>query len=228
VRKNGLRIPVEVSVSPIQQGLSQAILRDISERKRSEMEHRRTEAYLAEAEQVSHVGSWAWNRVTQATTYWSAEMYRIHQRDPLQGTLSLDEERALHPPDDWANLKEALEESIKNKVDLDCETRLSFPDGTTKYIHVLGHPALDASGCIAEVFGIIRDVTEQQHARAARDALQRMENKLVRAAQIATLAEVSASIAHKINQPLTAIIANAHMCSGLLSSDRADAKPGPM
>ena len=94
-----------------------------------------------------------------------------------------------------------------------------FPDGSTKYIHVVGHPAVDASGEVAEIFGIIRDVTEQQQARAARESLRKMEEKLARAAQIATLGEVSASIAHEINQPLTAIIAKAHMCSESLSPD---------
>jgi PAS domain S-box-containing protein len=227
VRRDGTRVPVEVSVSPIRQGLSQAVLRDISERKRNELELRRSEAYLAEAEHMSHIGSWAWNPATRATTYWSAEMYRIHQRDPLQGPLSLEEERALHPPEDWSNMMAALERSIREKTDLDCQTRLIFPEGSTKYIHIVGHPAVDASGNVAEVFGIIRDVTEQEHAKTARDALQKMEKRLARAAQIATLGEVSASIAHEINQPLTAIIANAHMCSASLSSDRlsmADAR----
>jgi signal transduction histidine kinase len=220
VRRDGTRVPVEVSVSPIRQGLSQAVLRDISERKRNELELRRSEAYLVEAEHMSHIGSWAWNPATRATTYWSAEMYRIHQRDPRYGPLSLEEERALYPPEDWSNMMEALERSVREKIDLDCETRLMFPDGSIKFIHIVGHPAIDASGNVVEVFGIIRDVTERQQARAARNALQKMENRLARAAQIATLGEVSASIAHEINQPLTAIIANAHMCSESLSSDR--------
>ena len=218
VRRDGSRVPVEVSVAPIRQGLSQAVVRDISERKRNELELRRSEAYLAEAEHMSHIGSWAWNPATRASTYWSAEMYRIYERDPLQGPLSLEEERALHPPEDWANLMEALERSI-GEVDLDCESRLMFPNGSTKYIHVVGHPEVDASGEVAEIFGIIRDVTEQQQARAARESLRKMEEKLARAAQIATLGEVSASIAHEINQPLTAIIAKAHMCSESLSPD---------
>jgi K+-sensing histidine kinase KdpD len=54
---------------------------------------------------------------------------------------------------------------------------------------------------------------------AARHALQKIEQRLERAAQIATLGEASASIAHEINQPLTAIIANAHMCFESLSND---------
>jgi signal transduction histidine kinase len=147
-------------------------------------------------------------------------MYRIHQRNPQHGPLCLEEERALYPPEDWANMLEVLERSVREKIDLDCETRLMFPDGSIKFIHIVGHPAIDASGNVVEVFGIIRDVTERQQARAARNALQKMENRLARAAQIATLGEVSASIAHEINQPLTAIIANAHMCSESLSSDR--------
>jgi PAS domain S-box-containing protein len=222
VRRDGTRVPVEVSVSPIRQGLSQAVLRDISERKRNELELRRSEAYLAEAERMSHIGSWVWNPATRETTYWSAEMYRIHRRDPLRGPLSLEEERVLHPPEDWANLMEALERSTVEKIELDCKTRLIFPDGSIKYLHVVGHPAVDASGDVVEIFGIIRDVTEQQHARAARDSLQKMEKRLARAAQIATLGEVSASIAHEINQPLTAIIANAHMSSESISSSRVN------
>jgi PAS domain S-box-containing protein len=228
--KDGTEFVAEVSLGKVAANNKCAgvvFVRDISERKRNELELRRSEAYLAEAEHMSHIGSWAWNPATRASTYWSAEMYRIYERDPLQGPLSPEEERALHPPEDWANLMEALERSIREEVDLDCESRLMFPDGSMKYIHVVGHPAVDASGEVAEIFGIIRDVTEQQQARAARDSLQKMEKKLARAAQIATLGEVSASIAHEINQPLTAIIANAHMCFESLSPDRvsvADAR----
>ncbi len=220
--KDGTEFVAEVSlgkVAPNDQCAGVVFVRDITERKRNELELRRSEAYLAEAENMSHIGSWAWNPATRADTYWSAEMYRIYERDPIQGPLSLEEERALHPPEDWANLMEALERSIREEVDLDCESRMMFPDGSIKYIHLVGHPAVDASGEVAEIFGIIRDVTEQQQARAARDSLQKMEKKLARAAQIATLGEVSASIAHEINQPLTAIIANAHMCFESLSPD---------
>src|SRR5277367_5330553 len=58
--------------------------------------------------------------------------------------------------------------------------------------------------------------------QAARQALQKIEQRLARAAQTATVGEVSASIAHEINQPLTAIIANAHMCFDSLSSDEVN------
>jgi PAS domain S-box-containing protein len=219
VRRDGTRVPVEAAVSPIRQGFSQGIVRDISERKQNELELRRSEAYLAEAEHMSHIGSWAWNPATRANTYWSPEMYRLHQRDPLRGPLSLEEKRALRPLEDWANFMGALERSIREKIDLDSEHRLVFPDGSIKYIHVLGHPVIDAAGNVVELFGITRDVTEQHHAKAARDALQKMEARLARASQIATVGEISASIAHEINQPLTAIIANAHMCYDLLASD---------
>ena len=57
--------------------------------------------------------------------------------------------------------------------------------------------------------------------KVARESLQKMEQRMARAAQIATLGEVSASIAHEINQPLTAIIANAHMCSDSLATGPA-------
>jgi PAS domain S-box-containing protein len=222
VHKDGTEFVAEVSFGKVAKNSKCAaaiFVRDITDRKRNELELRRSEAYLTEAERMNHIGSWAWAPTTQATTYWSAEMYRIYQRDPLQGPLSLEEARALHPPEDWANMIEALERSIAKNIELDCETRLICPDGSTKHLHVVGHPAAGAAGSVVEIFGIIRDVTEQQQAKVARDSLQKMEKRLARAAQIATLGEISASIAHEINQPLTAIIANAHMCFESISSD---------
>jgi PAS domain S-box-containing protein len=222
VHKDGTKFVAEVSFGKVAKSNKCAaaiFVRDITDRKRNELELRRSEAYLTEAERMNHIGSWAWNPTTRATTYWSAEMYRIYQRDPLQGALSLEEMRALHPHEDWANVVEALERSIARNIELDCQTRLMCPDGSIKYLHVVGHPAAGASGKVVEVFGIIRDVTEQQQARVARDSLQKVEKKLARASQIATLGEISASIAHEVNQPLTAIIANAHMCSESIASD---------
>jgi PAS domain S-box-containing protein len=220
--KDGTQFVAEVSFGKVAANSKCAavvFVRDISERKRNELDLRRSEAYLTEAEHMSHIGSWAWNPATRVNTYWSAEMYRIHQRDPLRGPLSFEEKRALRPPEDWANFMEALERSIRDKVDLDSENRLVFPDGSIKYIRVLGHPVINAAGEVVELFGITIDMTEQQHARVARDALQKVEARLARASQIATLGEISASIAHEINQPLTAIIANAHMCCDSLASD---------
>jgi signal transduction histidine kinase len=57
--------------------------------------------------------------------------------------------------------------------------------------------------------------------KVARESLQKVEQRLARASQIATLGEVSASIAHEINQPLTAVIANAHMCLDSLATGPA-------
>jgi PAS domain S-box-containing protein len=222
VQKDGTQFIAEVSFGKVaadNKCAAVVFVRDISERKRNELELRRSEAYLAEAERMSHIGSWVWNPTNRTNTYWSGEMYRIHHRDPRHGPLSLEEKRALRQPEDWENFMKALERSIREKIDLDCEDRLVFPDGSIKYIHVLGHPVVDAAGNVVELFGITRDVTEQQHARAARDALQKMEARLARASQIATFGEISASIAHEINQPLTAIVANAHMCCDSLASD---------
>jgi signal transduction histidine kinase len=89
-------------------------------------------------------------------------------------------------------------------------------DGTEFVAEVSFGKVSSSDQCALVVF--VRDITER---KAARDSLQKMEKRLARAAQIATLAEVSASIAHEINQPLTAIIANAHMGSESLSGGRA-------
>ena len=65
---------------------------------------RRTQYYLTEAEKLSHSGSFVWDVRHPGPIYWSAEMCRIHGRDPAQGPPPFEEDRALQPPDDWAGL----------------------------------------------------------------------------------------------------------------------------
>ena len=76
LRKNGDIILVEVSHSPMRGGYFQAVLRDITERRRPEEDLRRSEEYLAEGQRISHTGSWAWNTVS-GVWFWSTESLRI-------------------------------------------------------------------------------------------------------------------------------------------------------
>jgi K+-sensing histidine kinase KdpD len=68
------------------------------ERRQAESALRKSESYLAEAQKLSHTGSWAWDVTRQETTYWSAEMFRIYERDPADGLPSTREINARHVP----------------------------------------------------------------------------------------------------------------------------------
>jgi PAS domain S-box-containing protein len=147
---------------------------------------RRSEAYLAEAQKLTHTGSWA-VRVPQMenaqreagqglaviprfgwdASYWSREMYRIFGFDPGATPPSyMEVVQRLHPEDAHHNTP-VVEQAIRDSTDFETDFRLLLPNGPAKYIHVVGHPVMNASGDVIELVGTAMDVTEQHEARAA-------------------------------------------------------------
>ena len=145
---------------------------DVTERKRAEEALRRSEGYLAEAQKLTHTGSWA-AQVSQnenfysSNDYWSKEMYRIFGLDPGPTPPSpLEVARLLHPEDAPYHPR-VVERAIRDGTDFETDYRLLLPDGAAKYIHVVGHPVVNGSGDVIELVGTAMDVTEQHEARAA-------------------------------------------------------------
>ena len=131
---------------------------------------RRTQYYLTEAERLSHSGSFVWDVRRPGPVYWSAEMCRIHGRDPAQGPPPFEEDRALQPPEGWAGLMAAAEKSIRDKTDIDYDSQLRFPDGSIKNIRIVAHPVVNSAGDVEQFVGTTIDVTEQYRAKAALDS----------------------------------------------------------
>src|SRR5919108_2384781 len=133
-------------------------------------ELRRSEAYLAEAQRLTHTGSWAWNPVTGKELYWSEEMFRIFGLDPQEGvpTSEIFWER-VHP-EDHDKVYERIQKAVSQKVDYVVDHRIVLPDGTVKHIHTIGHPVLNATGEIVEYVGTAVDVTGRKRAEEGRQA----------------------------------------------------------
>jgi PAS domain S-box-containing protein len=155
---------------------------DITSRVRAEENLRRSEAYLAEAEKLSHAGSWAWDPYRRKTTYWSAEMFRLYRRDPSLGPLSDEELGAIHDSENWARVLAQAERAVREKLTVDVTCRVSFPDGAHKHIRLVGYPAVNAKGEVFELFGIGIDVTEPYESKVALESafaqVQESENRL--------------------------------------------------
>ena len=144
-----------------------AIIRDVTERKRAEDTLRRSESYLAEAQRLSHTGSFAHDPVRGEITFWSEEAYRTFGFDPARGPISYREARSRVHPDDLQRFDEYRERGIREKTGVEIDFRLLLPDGSIKHVHCISRPVVNASGEVVELVGTNMDVTEQHRAKAA-------------------------------------------------------------
>jgi PAS domain S-box-containing protein len=176
---------------------------DIEDRKRAERALRRSEAYLAEAQRLSNMGSFA-RKIGSADIFWSKETYRIMGFDEtVKPTDALIIQR-IHP-DDRRFVRQQFDRALRGEQDYDYECRLLMPDGAVKHIHVRAHRQVSEAG-EEELVGALMDVTA---TRQAQQALQSAQAELAHVTRVTTLGEMSASIAHEVNQPLAAIVTNA-------------------
>jgi PAS domain S-box-containing protein len=185
------------------------------DRKRAEQALRRSEATLAEAQRLSRAGSWVWDRASGAIS-WSAEMFRLFDLDPQQGPPSREViDQRLHP-DDRERVHSVRANAVREKIDIEHEYRILRPDGTLRHVQATCHPVLSGAGDVVEVFGTVRDVTERKQAE---HALREAQAALAHVTRVTTLGEVTASIAHEVNQPLLGIVTSASSCSRWLAAE---------
>jgi len=174
---------------------------EITERKHAEEQHRRSEAYLADGERLSHTGSWAWNVTSQEFSFWSLGHVRIMGLDP-DTRPSYARFRPLVHPDDLPAIEETFASAVHGRLGFDHEFRILRTEGV-RYVRSVGRPVFDEHGVLVEYAGTLIDVTEQREAEAA---LRASQAALARVARLTTLGDLSTSIAHEVNQPLGAIM----------------------
>jgi PAS domain S-box-containing protein len=133
-----------------------------SQRRQAEEALQHNEVYLAEAQRLSHTGSFGW-QVASGKIYWSAETYRIFALDKAtQPTLDLAMER-IHP-EDRQLVQEVIHSAAQEQKDFDFEHRLLMPDGSVKYVRVVGHPSAHAGSDDLEFVGAVTDITKPRQA----------------------------------------------------------------
>jgi PAS domain S-box-containing protein len=169
-RKDGVRFDVSVMAKSISVGFDQAaiylVYRDITERKKAERKLRRSEGYLAEAQKLTHTGSWAWN-VHTGVLFWSREIFNIYDYEYQEMGVTWPQFLERIHPEDRPQIEQSarMEASGKEWLDSQNDFRIILPDGTIKRLHSVAHPVRDESGQITEVVGTVMDVTEQWKAR---------------------------------------------------------------
>lgn len=197
---------------------------DITERKESEEQLRRSEKGLKDSQKIAHLGSWEWDLKTNIVTY-SDEFLRIYEQDPNNfDPKNFKTEKFIHPDDrGWASkLAQTL---INSQKPFSVHYRIILPDSTIKILRGEGQVEKDINGNPIKMYGSVLDVTEQklieEELRQTNEKLRLAQNELIHSEKLAALGRFSSGIAHEIRNPLANISALAQI---LMSKYNVDPK----
>ncbi|MEB3885433.1 PAS domain-containing protein [Lyngbya sp. CCY1209] len=172
---------------------------DITDRKRTEEQLKKSQAHLQAAQRIAKLGSWEFDIATESV-FWSEEVFQIFRLDPASGAPTYEEVLQLYHPDDRDYHRRVVATALENRQPYDLECRIPHPDGSLSYIQARGEPVFDDRGRVAQLVGTILDITDRKRA----------EMKLLQAtAQLeASNRELEAfaySVSHDLRAPLRAI-----------------------
>ena len=192
---------------------NEVLRKEVAERRRAEDALKRSEAFLAEGQRLSRVGSFSWRLDTDEITF-SEELYRIFEFD-CDAAVMLEQIVGRVHPEDVPLLSEKIDLARRNINDHDYAIRLRMPDGRVKYLRTKSYGIRDRDGRLEHV-GAIQDATEH---RLSEEALAKVSSELAHVTRVSSLGVLTASIAHEINQPLSGIVTNASTCLRMLAAD---------
>jgi two-component system sensor kinase FixL len=194
---------------------------DVTELMNKDAALKQSEERMRLAADAVNLGIWEWD--LSSDEIWATNARRALLGWPASGKIGLDDFIARVHPDDRNGIRQAIEDAIRSGKDYDSEYRLVLPDGIIRWMAARGSVYLDADGNASRLLGISIDITARKHAEL--EALRHRE-ELGHLSRVAVMGELTASIAHELNQPLSGIISNAS--AGQRFIDRGDVDPGEL
>ncbi len=194
---------------------------DIHDRRATEDALRHSEAFLLEVQRLSRTGGWRYDLATDL----------VETSPTIQRACGVQPGDDISRPADWFDrvhpedrpaVQAQFERCVRDKTEYRAGYRVVLPDGSIRYQYATGHPVTDDTGEVVQFIGASMDMTDHWLATAelerASSAVRDLQAKMSRAAQVATVGELAGSIAHEVNQPLAAVVANGHACLRWLSA----------
>jgi PAS domain S-box-containing protein len=193
---------------------------DVTEQELLTQELRREQAYLAEAQRLTHAGSWAVNLVTRQVHHSSDENNRLYGLDVSQDPNPFDRHYGLILAEDEPALATKLENAIRTGTDFDVEFRIRRADGAVRFLRGIGHH--NSTQEVGEYVGTTMDITERKRAEEERERLRQLEADLAHINRVNMMGELAAALAHEIKQPIAASVTSANACLRWLAHDPPD------
>ncbi len=183
--------------------------RDITEAREAAEALRRSEERLALATESAEMGTWEWD-LKSDTVIRSPKIYELLGIDPLTGADDANTFWSMVDPEDLKRVLAGVEELKCSGRDWRDEFRVNRPDGSVRWIVGVGRLIRDSDGSPRTMYGVNYDITEQKTAEAelrqSEARMQSLKDQLMHVGRISELSQVSAGIAHELNQPLAAML----------------------
>ena len=160
-----------------------AVVQDVTEIRRAEVQDRQRESLLAQAEQLARLGSWQFDVAAQSFT-WSAQMFHMLGLKPDDQPVPLARACALFHPEDRARVTQEVADLIQYTRSFENEVRFVLPDGQVRVFHSRAVPIANESGDVVRIAGMSQDITEQKQAQ---ERLRKKRSLLAQAEEIAKL-----------------------------------------
>jgi two-component system cell cycle sensor histidine kinase/response regulator CckA len=175
---------------------------DITERTKIVEELAISNAALAEAQAIAHIGDWSMDTATR-TFVWSDEMYVIHGIEPGSPILHEAYLELIHPGD-RKHVFEVMGSAMAGKQqEFVVDYRIVRPDGTERFVALTGKTVLEGSGAVGGIRGTTQDITDRKQAEAEREAMQA---QLVQSKKVEAVGQLAGGVAHNFNNLLTGIL----------------------
>ena len=137
---------------------------DVTERAQATEALRRSEAQLARAQRLAHLGSYEIDG-QRRTLFWSKELYRITGRDPAWREPTIEEYFEIVHPEDRERVRRNIAQILETGQPFDYEYRIVRPNGEVRDLHSVGVASRGASGRVIKIFGTLHDITERKQAQ---------------------------------------------------------------